>query len=123
VGPGFLFPYSFGSPVTLGPLYARWFQTGGKEGKEPPSDIREVMATWNKGMGATDEERVVLGKRLWQSVAEQVYMIGLVGQSPAVGGVRVVKTNVGNSPERQMNTGGQKCPLNSLPQTFYFKNT
>ena len=36
-------------------------------------------------------------------------------------GVRVVKTNFGNSPEREMSIQNCRTPGSSLPPTFYFK--
>jgi len=62
-----------------GPEYARWFHSGGKEGKEPTGRIREMMDLWVQGMGVSEEERITLGKRIWQIAAEDVYIIGIVG--------------------------------------------
>ena len=80
-----------------GPEYARWFHSGGKEGKEPTGRIREMMDLWVKGMGVSEEERITLGKRIWKIAAEDVYIIGIIGPG-AASGVRVAKTNMGNLP-------------------------
>jgi peptide/nickel transport system substrate-binding protein len=47
--------------------------------------------------------------------------MGTVGQSPAFMGVRLVKNNIGNVPERQANAQHVRTPFSSQPSTFYFK--
>ncbi len=50
-----------------------------------------------------------------------MYSIGTVGQSPAFMGVRLVKNNMGNMPDRQVNAQHVRTPYSSQPITFYFK--
>jgi hypothetical protein len=54
--------------------------------------------------------------------AEEVYIIGVVGQGPAAMGVRVVKNNMGNIPSRMYNSPDGKTPGISRPATFFWKN-
>jgi hypothetical protein len=67
------------------------------------------------------EERVKLGKRMWQIALDEVWNIGVVGQAGAVMGVRLVNTKMGNIPDRQTNLNTFKPPAISRPQTYYFK--
>jgi peptide/nickel transport system substrate-binding protein len=68
-----------------------------------------------------EEDRVKAGKELWKILAEQTWSIGTVGQSPAFMGVRLVKNNMGNVPDRQTNAQHVRTPYSSMPITFYFK--
>ena len=104
-----------------GPEYARWFHSGGKEGKEPTGRIREMMDLWVKGMGVSEEDRITLGKRIWQIAAEDVYIIGIVGPG-AASGVRVAKTNMGNLPGRMYISPDGKAESISRPVTYFYKN-
>ena len=104
-----------------GPEYARWFHSGGKEGKEPTGRIREMMDLWVKGMGVSDEERLQIGKQLWKIAAEDVYIIGIVGPG-AASGVRAAKINMGNLPARMYISPDGKAESISRPVTYFYKN-
>jgi peptide/nickel transport system substrate-binding protein len=120
--PGHVFPFALQGLATSGPLYAKWFQSGGAQGKEPPPRIREQMEKFQKAFGAPEEERVKLGKEVWKIAAEEVYIIGVIGMGAASMGVRIAKTNLGNAPSRQYNSPDGKTPGISRPVTFYWKN-
>jgi peptide/nickel transport system substrate-binding protein len=118
--PGHVFPYD--ETGGGGQLFARWFQTNGQQGKEPPAKIKEVMEKWKKGFGVDEAEQIKLGKEIWATVADEVISAGVVGLAAAVSGVRVYKTNMGNVPARQFNSPDGKTPGTSRPATFYFKS-
>jgi peptide/nickel transport system substrate-binding protein len=120
--PVHVFPFSVETVSTSGPLYARWFQSGGTQGKEPPPRLRELMEKFRRAFGVPEEERVKLGKEIWKIAAEEVYIIGVIGMGAASMGVRVAKTNMGNVPSRQYNSPDAKTPSISRPVTFFFKN-
>jgi peptide/nickel transport system substrate-binding protein len=71
--------------------------------------------------GAKEADRIKNGKELWKIIVEQTWSIGVVGQSPAFMGVRIVKNNMGNVPERQVNAQHARTPHTSMPITFFFK--
>jgi peptide/nickel transport system substrate-binding protein len=104
-----------------GPEYARWFHSGGKEGKEPTGRIRQMMDWWVKGMGVSDEERIKLGREIWKIAAEDVYIIGIVGPG-AASGVRVAKLNMGNLPARMYISPEGKAEGISRPVTYFYKD-
>jgi peptide/nickel transport system substrate-binding protein len=120
--PTHVFPFTLQSLATSGPLYAKWFQSGGAQGKEPPPRLREQMEKFQKAFGVPEEERVKLGKEVWKIAAEEVYIIGVIGMGAASMGVRMAKTNLGNVPSRQYNSPDGKTPGISRPVTFYWKN-
>jgi peptide/nickel transport system substrate-binding protein len=100
--------------------WGRWYMTGGKQGKEPAPRMKEIMEKFNKAYGLPEAEQVKLGKEIWKISAEEVYNIGLVGLAAAVNGVRLVKNNMGNVPERQVNSP-RTWNSASRPVTYYFK--
>jgi len=116
-----VFPFEVDAVASSGPLYAKWFQSGGTQGKEPEPRMKELMEKFKKAFGVPEKERIQLGKEIWKIAAEEVYIIGLVGQGPAAMGVRVVKNNMGNIPSRQYNSPDGKTPGASRPATFYYK--
>jgi len=116
---GALFPVDGTSPV--GPVYGKWFASGGTQGKEPPARLKELMEQFRRGLSLPDPEQTKAGKEVWKIAVEDVFTIGLVGQSPVVQGVRVAKTNLGNIPARLMNGASAHSPGNNLTQTYFFK--
>jgi peptide/nickel transport system substrate-binding protein len=106
----------------MGPLIARWYATGGAQGKKP-QDPQMLKALELFRMAATlrAEERVKAAREIWRILVEEQYTIGLVGQSPAFMGVRVAKTSLGNVPARQLNAQHARTPGSSHPSTFFFK--
>jgi peptide/nickel transport system substrate-binding protein len=116
---GALFPVDGSSP--LGPLYGRWFASGGSKGKEPPARMRELMETFRRALGAPGEEQIRLAQEVWKIALDEVWVIGTVSQSPVITGVRVAKTGLGNVPERLSNGAATHSPGNNLPQTYYWK--
>jgi peptide/nickel transport system substrate-binding protein len=119
--PVHVFPYSVDNLSSQGPLYARWFNSAGTQGKEPPPRMRELMDKWRKAFSVPEEERIKLGKEVWQIAAEEVYAIGVIGMGAASMGVRIAKTNMGNVPSRQYNSPDAKTPSISRPVTFFWK--
>jgi peptide/nickel transport system substrate-binding protein len=118
--PGNAFPSSATSYG--GPLYGQWFASGGQQGKEPPPKMKEMMDLYRKAYGVPDDQRIQLTKQVWKILAEELWTIGTVGLSPATTGVRIVKNNLGNIPDRLFNSASHKSPGSSLPQTYFFKS-
>lgn len=106
----------------MGPRWGEWFVSAGASGVEPSAEMKQIMADWSGAPAlATDAERVAVGKKIWATMAEEVWNIGLVGLAPAVMGVRVAKTDLGNIPSRQLNNTDAMTPGISRPETFYWK--
>jgi peptide/nickel transport system substrate-binding protein len=118
--PDHVFPYN-ASLDAAGVLYAQWFQSGGTKGDEPPPKIKEIMDKFRKGFTVPEEERVKLGKEIWQTVVEEVHTIATVGLSPAAQGTRIVKNTMGNIPTRMYNSPDGKTPGISRTPSYYFK--
>jgi peptide/nickel transport system substrate-binding protein len=106
----------------MGGSYAQWYSSNGKSGERPaePEMIR-AMDLLRKGYATIGNEQLEILHEIWKIVIEQCWAIGTVGESPAFQGVRVVKNNMGNIPERQINGGHCQTPFTSQPATWYFK--
>src|SRR5712691_957929 len=61
--PDHVFPYNAVQDAA-GVLFAKWFQSGGAQGKEPPPKIKEVMDKFKQGFSAPEDERIKLGKEM-----------------------------------------------------------
>jgi peptide/nickel transport system substrate-binding protein len=116
----FLFPTQPDNP--LGPLYGTWYSSAGKQGKEPPARMRELMATYRRSFGVPDQERTRLAKEVWKIALDELWLIPVVSNSPASQGVRVIKNNVGNVPERLWNSAVSDNPHIAHTETWYFKS-
>ena len=118
----FTFPGHVFTSTAFGPQLQLWRRTNGEKGNEPGAKLKEVMAKYVKAFGVPLEERIQLGKEIWRIVIDEAWIVGLVGQSPASLGVRVVKTDLGNVPARQFNNPDTKTPSISRPVTLYWKS-
>ena len=79
----FLVPVAPGWERTKWPLWGRWFHTSGEAGEEPPAQIKELRGWWEELMEEPDEERQIeLGKNILRSQAENLWVIGTVGNAP-----------------------------------------
>jgi len=105
-----------------GILYAKWYLSNGKEGKEPPAKLKEAYELFRKGFGQPEDERKKSGQQIWKLITDEVWSFGTVGLSPAAQGIRVAKNNLGNIPSRMYNSPDGKSPSISIPATFYFKS-
>jgi peptide/nickel transport system substrate-binding protein len=116
----FIFPGNGQNP--LGPLYGTWYASAGTKGKTPPPKMRELMEKYRKSFGVKDAERVKLSKDVWKIALDELWLIPVVSNSPASQGVRVIKNNVGNVPERLWNSAVSDNPHIAHTETWYFKS-
>jgi peptide/nickel transport system substrate-binding protein len=93
--------------------------SGGKSGEEPPGVVRQLQKIWDVIKVTTDSEG---RKRLFSQITkihrENIWMIGTVGESPAL---VVVKDNFRNVPEKLVSDDILRSPGNAQPQIFFFK--
>ncbi|HXX86730.1 MAG TPA: ABC transporter substrate-binding protein [Casimicrobiaceae bacterium] len=106
----------------MGMAYAKWYASKGASGKKPEDpEMLRAFDLFRASFGAKEDDRVKNAKEIWKIIVEQTWSIGTVGQSPAFMGVRLVKNNMGNVPDRQVNAQHARTPYTSMPITFYFK--
>jgi len=107
----------------LGSVFANWYGSGGKVGKEPTDpQLLKAIGLFRSSFGKTSDERYKMCQEVWRIAVEECWTVGTVGLSPAQLGVRIVKNNFGNAPARQANGQAVRTPCSSQPTTFYFKS-
>ena len=112
-------------PGLIGIPYAKWRATDGADGVEPPDElmIKEGWELLDAGLVATDEaERIRIGQEIYKLHVDQVWSIGVVGFGMAIYGMYLSNNNLGNVPNRILNTLDQRSPSNALPPGFYWKS-
>jgi peptide/nickel transport system substrate-binding protein len=106
----------------LGMPFARWYASNGAQGKKPTdAELLRAMDLFRAAAGKREAERIQIGKEIWKILVEECWVIGTVGQSPSLMGVRVIKNSMGNIPARQLNAQHARLPNTSHPATFFFK--
>ncbi|HJQ58303.1 MAG TPA: ABC transporter substrate-binding protein [Vineibacter sp.] len=108
------------SPIlTTGPLWRRWYATGGKEGAEPPPEVKRIVEIVDKARTVGPDEQVKLSQELYRIWADQVYEIGTVGLTPMVQGVVVTNTKFRNVPTTLGNDWPLRSPGNARTEQFF----
>jgi peptide/nickel transport system substrate-binding protein len=106
----------------MGMAFAKWYSSRGASGTKPDDpEMLRAFDHFRESYGMKEEDRIKNAKEIWKIIVEQTWSIGTVGQSPAFMGVRIVKDNMGNIPDRQVNAQHARTPHTSMPITFYFK--
>jgi len=83
--------------------WARWCESGGEEGEEPPERVKKLYEWWQKMNTTMDkEERIRLGKKILASQAENLWTIGTVAQLPLY--LCIIKDNLANFPKADRST-------------------
>jgi peptide/nickel transport system substrate-binding protein len=122
------FPYTGNAKVdprntpilTMGPLWLRWYATGGKEGAEPPPAMKRIVEIVDKARTAPPDEQVKLSQELYRIWAENLFEIGTIGLTPMVQGVVVATNKFQNVPKTLGNDWPLRSPGNARTEQFYF---
>jgi len=78
-------------------LWVKWYQSGGKEGEEPPEEVKKNIERYEKMQTTLDEkERIRLAKEILRSNAENLWTIGTIAMTPVP---VIVRNNLRNVPE------------------------
>jgi peptide/nickel transport system substrate-binding protein len=118
---GFQIPGLGPTGQIMGVTYRQWLNSSGRQGKEPPAEIKQAWDLYGRMRGAaTAEERTQLGKELTKLAVDQVFAIGVV-VGDLTNGIRIAKNTIGNVPARFLNTHVLRSPLTAMAQTYYFK--
>lgn len=103
------------------PFVGMWYSTNGQKGIAPTGGLKQLIELFNKGNGVPIEIRGELGKELWRVHVDNLYVIGIVGNSPAYNGVLVVKNNFRNVPDKAPNISFLQNPGIARTEQFYFE--
>jgi peptide/nickel transport system substrate-binding protein len=105
------------------PLYGQWWSNEEGAAKEEPPDghpIKEIWRLWEATQSEADEAtRNALFKQMLDIHKEHPYMIGTVGEAPSP---FIVKNNVGNIPDGQINDDTLRSPGGIPPITWFFRS-
>lgn len=112
-------PMNTGWEMSYGVEWARWYQSEGKAGEEPPEKVKQIYE-WRQELLATmdEEERILMGKNILASQAENVWAIGTVAEVPVP---IIVRKNLRNIPEEGLYTWDVLYTMPQHPEQFFFK--
>jgi peptide/nickel transport system substrate-binding protein len=85
-----------GYVAVSGSYWWQWYLTGGKEGEEPPPEVKRQYELYDLIKGARPEELPALAEEFFDNASEQIWFIGTVGVLPAI---VIVKNDFRNVPE------------------------
>jgi peptide/nickel transport system substrate-binding protein len=122
------FPYTGNAKVdprnapilTTGPLWRRWYASGGKEGMEPTPAVKRIVEIVDTARKVGPDEQVKLSQELYRIWADNVFEVGTIGLTPMVQGVVVVNNKFRNVPTTLGNDWPLRSPGNARTEQFYF---
>ena len=118
VYPDFWVPRRAGWDNTMWNDWARWYQTDGRLGEEPPAVMKQLQV-WGDEMRTTldVDRRIAVGKKILASNAENLWSIGAVGLAPQP---VVVSKDLQGVPPKAIWGWDNRWTLSYHPATWYF---
>jgi peptide/nickel transport system substrate-binding protein len=113
---------AFSHDSGIGPESGKWYQSGGRLGRQPTGDLAKQLENFDKAKGVPAEERRPLGQDISKLMADNVWIIGTVGVSPALLGIVIRKNNMANVPDSVVGSTPGQTPGNARPEQFFFKS-
>lgn len=102
-----------------GSKWGKYVMSKGKAGEEPPEEVLKVQRLWEAQKTTLDEEeRILLGKQILASQAENLWTIGTVGLAPVP---IIVANNLKNVPEESLWGWDFIFGTYSCPEQFFFE--
>lgn len=102
------------------PEWGRWHATGGQSGEEPPPEMKQLYNWWQEMLVEPDEDRRnELGKNIFRAQAENLWMIGTVGKTPAP---VIVSNDLRNFPEHGYWVWDGLFTMSLDPEQFFFQS-
>jgi peptide/nickel transport system substrate-binding protein len=100
---------------------ARWYSSQGAAGTKPTDpELIKALELFRGASQQREEQRLATAKEIWKMIVEQQWGIGLVGQSPAILGVRVVSDKLRNVPERTCISQHCRAPGGARPEQWFY---
>lgn len=107
--------------LTYGPLWKQWFDTGGKEGVEPPADAKRIIELQDRAKMVGADEKVKIAHEIFRIWVDNLFEIGTVGLTATDQGVSVVNTRLRNVPANLTKDWPLRTPGNGRPEVWFFK--
>ena len=116
--PDWFVPHRAGWDIHLWNDWARYYQTDGRIGEEPPPLIKQIQRWNDEFREATDPNaRYAAGYQLVKAAADNLWSIGTVGQAPHP---EVTSTRLRNVPKTGIWGWDNRWTLAYHPATWYF---
>lgn len=107
----------------MGPDYAVYYASRGQQGTKPDDpNILKIWDLFSAASGLHAPERIKNAQEIWRILVEQQYGIGIVGQSPALMGVRLASKRLGNIASRACIAQHCRTPGGQHPSLWYYKS-
>ncbi len=107
--------------ITTGPLWKQWYDTAGKEGVEPPAEIKRIVELIDRGKTANPRDQVRMAQEIFKIWVDNAFEIGTVGLTPLDQGVAVVNVRMHNVPAKLGKDWPLRTPGNARTEQFYYK--
>jgi peptide/nickel transport system substrate-binding protein len=105
-----------------GAAYAQWFASNGAIGIKPTdAGLLKGFEMFRAAASQPEEKRTQIAQELWKLLVDEVWSIGLVGQSPAYMGTRVVNERLENVPARTCVSQHCRTPWSGHPEQWYYR--
>jgi peptide/nickel transport system substrate-binding protein len=107
--------------ITTGPLWKQWYDTNGRQGVEPPPEIKRIVELIDRGKSASPQQQVRIAQEIFKIWVDNMFEIGTIGLTPLVQGVVVVNNRLHNLPAKLGNDWPLRTPGNARPEQWYYK--
>ena len=107
--------------LTYGPLWKQWYDTNGKEGVEPPADVKKIVELQDKAKTVGPAEQVKIAQEIFKIWVDNMFEIGTVGLTATDQGVAVVNAKLHNVPANLTKDWPLRTPGNGRPEVWFFK--
>lgn len=113
--------WSVSNSYRTAPLFGLWHQTSGKEGEEPTAAFKKLFWLREQKKKSNLEEQIGVLKQIFQLYSDNVWVIGLVGEIPAL---LAKKNYFRNVPDKSLYSWarGRRLGL-TLPEQYWIDPT
>ncbi|MGH2404536.1 MAG: hypothetical protein ACRDGN_08730, partial [bacterium] len=106
--------------INTGPLWKQWYDTAGKEGVEPPAEVKRLAELIDRGRTANPREQVRIAQEIFKIWVDNAFEIGTIGLTPLDQGVAVVNARMRNVPAKLAKDWPLRTPGNARTEQFYY---
>jgi len=94
----------------------------GASGTKPTDEgLLKGFELFRSAVSQPEEKRDQIAQEIWKLLVDQVWSIGLVGQSPAYMGTRVVNERLVNVPARTCTSQHCRTPWSGHPEQWFYE--
>ena len=101
--------------------YGRWFESGGKEGTQPPAEIAHLQDLLLEAAGVPPVRQEEIAREIYAWLIDNMPRIGTVGGSGMVSGIFVINNDLENVPDNFSNLAAMNMPFLAFPDQFWYK--